>query len=76
MEGNYAKVLTEKRDKIFDVMYVRLQEAVCARQLQTRADSAATTNATSSILSAVDSAAGLAIISNMIGYAADLERIV
>lgn len=71
MEGNYAKVLTARRSKVFEVMYERLQEAVRVRQSETRNESNFTGIATPSV-----SEERLDVISNMIGYAADLERIV
>ena len=74
MEGNYAKVLVEKRDKVFDVLFHKLQGAVQARQQQTRAASA--TAASVAVASATDAASAMGILSNMIGYATDLERIV
>ena len=74
MEGNYAKVLHEKRDKLFDVMYARLQDAVRARQSQTRAATAEC--APVAVSAAIDAEVSMSIISNMVGYAADLERIV
>ena len=78
MEGNYAKVLVEKREKVFDVLYKQLQGAVTAKQQQTRAESAANVLAGTNTagLAATDSAAALAVLSNMVGYATDLERIV
>lgn len=77
MEGNYAKVLAEKRDKVFEVLFHRLQGVVQAKQVQTRTESSATAAvSTASALTAVDHGAALAILSNMVGYATDLERIV
>jgi PAB1-binding protein PBP1 len=73
MEGNYAKVLVEKREKVFDVLFAKVQEAVQTRQQQTRALSSV--NAVSAVRAASDMAP-LSIISNMVGYAVDLERIV
>lgn len=76
MEGNYAKVLVEKREKVFDVLYDRLESAVTARQLETRSASAVQAVNQTVTAGAVDAAAGLSIMANMVGYATDLERIV
>ena len=76
MEGNYAKVLVEKRDKVFDVLFHKLQGAVQSRQQQTRAASSSVGSVSAAALTAADSAAAMGILSNMVGYATDLERIV
>jgi hypothetical protein len=78
MEGNYAKLLGESRPKIFDKLYTtKMQEAVHIRQakaheiscssFETPASSVAPTNFKSE---------AMGILSNMVSYAVDLERIV
>ena len=77
MEGNYAKALAEKRDKVFDVLFQRLQGVVQAKQRLTRTESSTAAGLQSGTsLVAIDNAAAMNILSNMIGYASDLERIV
>lgn len=76
MEGNYAKALVEKRDKIFDSMFGKLQEAVKAKQQETRSVTAVSTLPSTAALAATDVNAALAVLGNMVGYATDLERIV
>ncbi len=77
MEGNYAKALAGKRDKVFDVLFQRLQGVVQAKQRLTRTESSTTAGLQSGAsLVAIDNAAAVNILSNMIGYATDLERIV
>ena len=79
MEGNYAKVLVEKREPVFEVLFQKLQEAVRIRQQQTRAESAIQPHSlevSTTAIAANDGATAMSIISNMVGYAADLERIV
>ena len=75
MEGNYAKVLTEKREAVFNMVFQKLQEAVVLRQQETRAEAASTANMAPASTSQLE-VGPMAIISNMVGYAADLERIV
>jgi hypothetical protein len=77
MEGNYAKVLAEVRDRVFDQLFSRLQIVVQSKQAQTRSESSSISGPTNlSGLVAVDQETALAILSNMVGYATDLERIV
>ena len=72
MEGNYAKVLSEARASVFDVLFSKLSEAVALRQKETRTKSAVFSTAVGS----TDAWLPMDIMSNMVGYAADLERIV
>jgi len=72
MEGNYAKVLSESRPNVFDVLFSKLREAVSVRQQETRTQSSVFSTAVGS----TDSWLPMDIMSNMVGYAADLERIV
>lgn len=76
MEGNYAKVLSGVREKEFDVLYRELQGAVQAKQLQTRSESAVSQQSLAGTAAAIDSASAWTVLSNMVGYATDLERIV
>jgi hypothetical protein len=78
MEGNYAKALAERRDPIFEVLFRQLQGVVQAKQRATREETAASTSAQAAqpTLVAVDNASAMKILSNMIGYATDLERII
>jgi hypothetical protein len=77
MEGNFAKVLGERRDPVFDVLFHRLQGVVQAKQHQNRAESATSSGLQSgAVPSAIDREAAMSCLSNMIGYATDLERIV
>ena len=75
MEGNYAKVLSEKRDIVFDVLFQKLHASVQTKQQQTRLESGGSGLQASGI-SLIDPAAALTVLSNMVGYATDLERIV
>lgn len=72
MEGNYAKVLSESRPNVFDVLFNKLREAVSVRQQETRTQSAVF----STTVGTTDAWLPMDIMSNMVGYAADLERIV
>ena len=72
MEGNYAKVLSEARANVFDLLFSKLSEAVALRQKETRTKSAVFSTAVGS----TDAWLPMDIMSNMVGYAADLERIV
>ena len=72
MEGNYAKVLSENRASVFDVLFHKLRDAVAVRQKETRAQSAVF----STTVGSTDAWLPMDIMSNMVGYAADLERIV
>ena len=77
MEGNYAKVLAERRDSVFDSLFQKLQIVVHSKQQETRAESASTAGMQAgSGLTVIDQAAALGVLSNMVGYATDLERIV
>ena len=76
MEGNYAKVLVEKRERVFDVLFNKLQGAVQSKQQDTRMESSLSVRPELSVSSALDTAASYNILNNMIGYATDLERIV
>jgi hypothetical protein len=77
MEGNYAKVLAEKREPVFETLSQRLTGVVLAKQQETRAESASTAGmVTGSGLTMIDQTAALGVLSNMVGYATDLERIV
>ena len=77
MEGNFAKVLVEQRDRIFDVLFHRLEGVVQQKQHQNRTECATSSVLPSGLaLTAVDQTAAMGILSNMIGYATDLERIV
>ncbi len=71
MEGNYAKVLTESRPGVFEVLYQKLQDSVRERQQTARVESAKPWGD-----SKMQQPSAMSIISNMVGYAADLERIV
>lgn len=72
MEGNYAKVMTESRPNVFDVLYQKLQDSVSARQQDAREESGKPTGESKHL----HMGSSMGIISNMVGYAADLERIV
>ena len=77
MEGNFAKVLGEKREQVFDVLFHRLQGMIQSKQQQNRSLSASSAESPiTATLVAVDQTAAMGILSNMIGYATDLERIV
>jgi len=75
MEGNYAKVLVEKREPVFEVLFMKLQEAVRTRQQETR-ELSSINSAKTNLTTLTAESAPLSIISNMVGYAVDLERIV
>jgi hypothetical protein len=76
MEGNYAKVLIEKRERAFDGLFNKLQDAIKTKQHETRLESSLTNKAAPSPGVTLEAAVSFSILNNMIGYATDLERIV
>lgn len=76
MEGNYAKVMSESRPKVFEVLYQKLQDSVRERQHAAREQSGKPWSEIKLQSLGTKSADAMGIISHMVGYAADLERIV
>ncbi len=75
MEGNYAKVFNEPRDALFDPLYGTLQETLKRKQREIR-ESCGTINRQQTMIPTVNADSAMGIISNMVGYAVDLERII